>query len=44
MEIKCCVWNGLNVGLNDKICISGKLDNEVFEKVEFEVYCVEKVR
>lgn len=42
VEIKRRAWNGLNVGPNDKIRISGKLDNEMFEKAELEVYRVEK--
>lgn len=42
VEIKRRAWNGLNVGPNDKIRISGKLDNESFEKAELEVYRVEK--
>lgn len=42
VEIKRRAWNGLNVGPNDKIRISGKLDNEAFEKAELEVYRVEK--
>lgn len=42
VEIKNRVWNGLNVGPQDKIRISGKLDNEAFEKAEIEVYSVEK--
>lgn len=42
VEIKNRVWNGLNVGPQDKIRISGKLDNEAFEKAEVEVYSVEK--
>jgi len=44
VEIKRRAWNGLNVGPNDKIRISGKLDNEAFEKAELEVYRVEKAR
>ncbi|OOF63976.1 YgiW/YdeI family stress tolerance OB fold protein [Rodentibacter sp. Ppn85] len=43
VEIKDRVWNGLNVGPQDKIRISGKLDNEAFEKAEIEVYSIEKV-
>lgn len=43
VEIKDRVWNGLNVGPQDKIRISGKLDNEAFEKAEVEVYSIEKV-
>ena len=42
VEIKKRVWNGLNVGPQDKIRISGKLDNEAFEKAEVEVYRLEK--
>ena len=42
VEIKRRAWNGLDVGPNDKIRINGKLDNEVFEKAEIEVYRVEK--
>lgn len=42
VEIKNRVWNGLNVGPQDKIRISGKLDNEAFESAEVEVYSVEK--
>ena len=42
LEIKKRVWNGLNVGPQDKIRISGKLDNEAFEKAEVEVYRLEK--
>lgn len=44
VEIKHRVWNGLNVGPNDKIRISGKLDNEPGERAEIEVYSVKKVR
>ena len=44
VEIKRRAWNGLNVGPNDKIRISGKLDNEAFEKAELEVYRVEKAK
>lgn len=43
VEIKDRVWNGLNVGPQDKIKISGKLDNEAFEKAEVDVYSIEKV-
>ncbi|OOF80017.1 YgiW/YdeI family stress tolerance OB fold protein [Rodentibacter caecimuris] len=43
VEIKDRVWNGLNVGPQDKIRISGKLDNDAFEKAEVEVYSIEKV-
>ena len=32
LEIKNRVWNGLNVGPQDKIRVYGKLDNEMFEK------------
>lgn len=42
VEIKHRVWNGLNVGPQDKIRISGKLDNDAFEKAEVEVYRIEK--
>ena len=42
VEIKNRVWNGLNVSENDKIRITGKLDNEAFEKAEVEVFSVEK--
>ncbi|MBF0751006.1 MULTISPECIES: YgiW/YdeI family stress tolerance OB fold protein [Pasteurellaceae] len=42
VEIKNRVWNGLNVGPQDKIRITGKLDNEAFEKAEVEVFSVEK--
>lgn len=42
IEIENHVWKGLEVGPNDKIRISGKLDNEAFEKAELEVYRVEK--
>ncbi|BFU59855.1 MULTISPECIES: YgiW/YdeI family stress tolerance OB fold protein [Rodentibacter] len=42
IEIKNRVWNGLNVGPEDKIRITGKLDNEAFEKAEVEVFSVEK--
>jgi len=37
VEIKNRVWNGLNVGPQDKIRVYGKLDNEIFEKPELEV-------
>ncbi|AOF54363.1 TIGR00156 family protein [Rodentibacter caecimuris] len=43
VEIKDRVWNGLNVGPQDNIRISGKLDNDAFEKAEVEVYSIEKV-
>lgn len=43
VEIKDRVWNGLNVGPQDKIKISGKLDNEAFEKAEVDVYSIEKL-
>ncbi|OOF56299.1 TIGR00156 family protein [Rodentibacter genomosp. 2] len=43
IEIDDRVWKGLNVGPQDKIRISGKLDNEAFEKADLEVYSVEKV-
>ena len=42
VEIKNRVWNGLNVSENDKIRITGKLDNDAFEKAEVEVFSVEK--
>ena len=42
LEIKPRVWNGLNVGPNDKIRVYGKLDNEAFEKAEVEVIRVER--
>ncbi|QPB42537.1 YgiW/YdeI family stress tolerance OB fold protein [Rodentibacter haemolyticus] len=42
IEVKNRVWNGLNVGPQDKIRITGKLDNEAFEKAEVEVFSVEK--
>ena len=32
VEIERHVWNGLNVGPQDKIRVYGKLDNEAFEK------------
>ena len=42
VEIERHVWNGLNVGPNDKVRIFGKLDNEMFEKAELEVLRIEK--
>ena len=42
VEIARHVWNGLNVGSNDKVRIFGKLDNEMFEKAELEVLRIEK--
>ena len=42
VEIERHVWNGLNVGSNDKVRIFGKLDNEMFEKAELEVLRIEK--
>ena len=42
VEIERQVWNGLNVGPNDKIRIFGKLDNEVFDRAELEVYASKK--
>ena len=42
VEIERQVWNGLNVGPNDKIRIFGKLDNEVFDRAELEVLRIEK--
>ena len=42
VEIKRRAWNGLNVGPNDKIRISGKLDNEMFEQADLEVIRIEK--
>lgn len=42
VEIENHVWNGLNVGPNDKVRIYGKLDNEAFEKAEVEVLRIEK--
>ncbi|MBS6284663.1 YgiW/YdeI family stress tolerance OB fold protein [Haemophilus parainfluenzae] len=44
VEIKNRVWNGLNVGPQDKIRVYGKLDNEAFEKAELEVISVEKAQ
>ena len=42
VEIERQVWNGLNVGPNDKIRIFGKLDNEMFDRAELEVLRIEK--
>lgn len=42
VEIKNRVWNGLNISANDKVRISGKLDNEAFERAEVEVYSIQK--
>lgn len=42
VEINNRVWNGLNVNEKDKIRITGKLNNEAFEKAEVEVFSVEK--
>lgn len=42
VEIERHVWNGLNVGPNDKVRIFGKLDNEMFEKAELQVLRIEK--
>lgn len=44
VEIKHRVWNGLNVGPNDRVRIKGKLDNEPYERAEVEVYSIQKVR
>ena len=44
LEIKNRVWNGLNVGPQDKIRVYGKLDNDAFEKAELEVISVEKTQ
>ncbi len=44
LEIKKRVWNGLNVGPQDKIRVYGKLDNEPFEKPELEVISIEKAQ
>ena len=44
LEIKNRIWNGLNVGPQDKIRVYGKLDNEIFEKPELEVISVEKAQ
>ena len=44
LEIKDRVWNGLNIGPEDKIRVYGKLDNEAFEKAELEVIRVEKAQ
>lgn len=44
LEIKNRVWNGLNVGPQDKIRVYGKLDNEAFDKAELEVISVEKAQ
>ena len=44
VEIKNRVWNGLNVGPQDKIRIYGKLDNEPFDRPEVEVLSVEKAK
>ena len=44
LEIKNRVWNGLNVGPQDKIRVYGKLDNDAFEKAELEVISVEKAQ
>ena len=44
LEIKKRVWNGLNVGPQDKIRVYGKLDNDAFEKAELEVISVEKAK
>ena len=42
VEIERHVWNGLNVGPNDKVRIFGKLDNEMFEQADLEVIRIEK--
>ena len=42
VEIERQVWNGLNIGPNDKIRIFGKLDNEMFDRAELEVLRIEK--
>ena len=44
VEIKNRAWRGLNVGPQDKIRISGKLDNDNFQRPEVEVFSVEKVQ
>ncbi|MCQ9120774.1 hypothetical protein BKG95_01440 [Rodentibacter pneumotropicus] len=36
-QIKDRIWNGLNVGPQNKIRISGKLDNKVFEKADVDI-------
>lgn len=43
IEIERHIWNGLNVGPQDKLRIMGKLDNEAFERADIEVLRVEKV-
>lgn len=42
IEIDRHVWNGLNVGPNDKVRIYGKLDNDAFEKADIDVLRIEK--
>nr|WP_314741706.1 NirD/YgiW/YdeI family stress tolerance protein [uncultured Haemophilus sp.] len=42
VEIERHVWNGLNVGQNDKVRIFGKLDNEMSDKADIEVIRIEK--
>ena len=44
VEIKNRAWRGLSVGPQDKIRISGKLDNDNFQRPEVEVFGVEKVQ
>ena len=42
VEIERHVWNGLNIGPNDKVRISGILDNEIFDRADIEVLRIEK--
>ena len=44
VEINNRAWRGLSVGPQDKIRISGKLDNDNFQRPEVEVFGVEKVQ
>lgn len=42
IEIDRKVWDGLNVGSQDKIRILGKLDNDAFDKPDIDVIRIEK--
>ena len=42
LEIKNRVWNGLNVGPQDKIRVYGKLDNDAFEKLSLKSLALKK--
>lgn len=43
VEISRRIWNGLNITPQDRVKIYGKVDNELFDRVEVEVISIEKV-